>query len=663
MLPPFKPRYRPTSNQLRWLIVVTVSLLLLFAASYSFAQTAAPAPGSTFKVLDSIQANFMGKKATWGSIVTKYAMRLFFLLAVIDFCYTALTFILDKKELEDMMFSVVRKLMTLGFFFTVLKTSNTWIPEIIDSFTQIGKEAGGATAAAGSPDGIVNVGFNAAIGVFQILGELDMDEVIVAVFPAVAMALVLFMAFLWVAAQLMIAQIETAFAVGVGVIMLGFGGSKWTTDMASKYMQYSVATGLKLMMLYVVVGVGQTLFSDLKLVSGDMFIPSLIIAGGTAMTYAFLATKVPAMASAMMSGSPALTAGDMAGAVIGAGAALAGLGAAGFAATKMAGGAAAGGAAGATGVAKALGAGMQSGMDLGKSGAGLAAHALGQVGSHGLGLAGRAIGDGVAGGKASFAQMVDQSAGGRVASSIDASRGGSMAGVAPQAPSGPSSGSSAASPTSSPAATGAADAGNSNPTASSGGAQEAAADGARSAVSAASTDAASDQPSVPNSGSADASAPDSTATTAAVNGAAAAQPTASAPVASGPASPSAATSGTGSGTAAGQTAKQSGNVAGSSGSPSATPASAPPQDAASNSAPTSTPMSALSGGEGSPLTGSAPMGDASSGAVTGGENKRSSGRDGYRRDPLHERLKGLQGYLPQDGDQAATVHIDLKHSE
>lgn len=420
------PRANLSASQIRMIAIIAVMAMMALSSASTFAQTPAPSMG----ILDGIGAAFQAKQKGWGDAISVYAKRLFWLLAVIDFSYLCATFVLDKKEMEDLLFSVLRKLMTLGFFFFVLKTSHDWIPQIIDTFKQIGQEAGGTTA--GSPDGVAVAGYDAAIGVFQILKELKLSEQLVAVLPAVFMSLIIFLSFIWVSAQLLIAQVETTFAVGAGIILLGFGGSKWTTDMASKYMQYAVATGLKLMMLFLLVGTGQHLFEDIHLISGDEFLPSLLRTTGSAIMYGFLATKIPAIASAMMSGSPSLTAGDMAGAVLGAGAAIAGLGAAGMMASKAAGGAAVGSAAGATGVAKALSAGIDSGLDLGKSGAGLAMHAMGEAGSHGLGLAAGAIGDKVAGGAASFGQMVDQSAGGRVASSIHASRGGSMAGVGSQ---------------------------------------------------------------------------------------------------------------------------------------------------------------------------------------------------------------------------------------
>ncbi|WP_310703453.1 type IV secretion system protein, partial [Burkholderia multivorans] len=143
--------------------------------------------------------------------------------------------------------SLVKKVMTIAFFWTLLKMSDTWIPAIINSFKTIGMAAGGAGGSAPSaatPDGIVSTGFDTALAAYQAIGELGVMEKIAVVIPVTALAILVFLSFLFVAAQLLVTQIESYIAIGGGVILLGFGGSRWTTDMASKYLQYAVATGI-----------------------------------------------------------------------------------------------------------------------------------------------------------------------------------------------------------------------------------------------------------------------------------------------------------------------------------------------------------------------------------------------------------------------------------
>ncbi|NTB05919.1 P-type conjugative transfer protein TrbL [Agrobacterium tumefaciens] len=629
------PRIDLTGRQIRWIGLFGILLWMLMTSAS--AQTA-PA----FSVLDGIGAKYTSLQFQWSEVIRGYAIKLFLGLAAIDFGWLCATFILDKKDVDDMMASVMKKLMTLSFFFFLLMTTNTWIPQILGSFKAIGMSASGATAL--TPDSIAVDGFDAALGAYKILDDLKLSDQITAVLPVTICAILIFLSFLWAAAQFLVTQIESALAIGSGVLLMGFGGSRWTTDMASKYMQYAVATGVKLMLMYLIIGAGKTLFSDMKLISGDQFIPSLLQAMGTALLFAFLTTKVPAIASGMMSGAPSMSAGDMAGAAIGAGAAIAGLGAAGYATAKGAAGAASGAAVGATGVAKALGAGMESGMDLGKSGAGLAAHAVGEAAKHGLGLAGGAIGDRVSSGASNFAQAVDNSAGGRVASSIQASRGGSMAGVAPSPASSvppPGTSGSATPPPASPATSGPAGT-------TAGGANGSAAAGASAAGSTAAGSANANVQSAASAASASVPSP-----AAASGGASSASgaPASAPPVPPAPTAPAAQTGA--SGTAASSPAPAAGASASGS-SPNATASAAAP-----GASPAPQDQSAAPTGS--------PLGDASTGAVSGGTSAGSGGGDAPQSRPLtpaplHERIKGLQGYVPDDAAHAATLNIDINHS-
>jgi type IV secretion system protein TrbL len=675
-----------TPGQLRAMSVSTLFVILFALSTSSFAQDAG------FHLLDTIDGKFAAKAGQWDATIRVYANRLFWMLATADFCFLCATFVLDKKEMDDMLASVIRKLMTLGFFWFVLRTSTQWIPQIIESFTQIGKQAGGATAT--TPDSVAVSGYSAAMATFQALSDLGTMEKVGAVLPAVFMALLIFLAFLFVAAQLLVCKIETSIAVGAGIILLGFGGSKWTTDMASKYMQYSVATGLKLMLMYLLIGMGQTLFTDLKIIGGDQFFQSLLVTCGSALTYAFLATKIPAIASGMMSGSPSLSAGDMAGAMIGAGAAMAGLGAAGMAAGKAGMGAASGGAAAATGVGKALSAGIASGMDHGKSGAGLAAHAIGQVASHGAGLARAGIGDMLAGGASSFQGRVGESAGGRVATSINAARGGSMAGVAPPAGggasgasgnSGPSSGGSSSSSSAAPSTSstdGRSSASASSPADGASGSGAGSASSASEAASAAAgLDSGSQGPQTGLASPAASGAQEAASQASTVSGGSG-QPDMSkaAPTAgstqtqpAGAASTLQPATGAGTSSQAGQRASQAPTQgANPTGAAPASPQPPTPAGNGGDSQPSALAGSAAAqpGNEVPANTSSAaagaeqPRGDASGGAVTGGKEGKSSNNGSDRKpDPMHKRIQDLQGYIPDDAAQSATLHIDLKHSE
>ncbi|MFC4484261.1 P-type conjugative transfer protein TrbL [Cupriavidus campinensis] len=598
----------------------------------------AHAQSADFNVLNGVQAKFEPLKVTWGRIIKTYAERLFWALVAVDFGWTTVTYVIDKNDVTDMLGSLAKKMMTISFFFTLLKMSDTWIPMILDSFSQIGKEAGGVSGQSMTPDGIAAVGFSTALGMFEALNGKGMTEKIALVLPITGLAILCFLAFLFVAAQLLVTLIESYIAIGGGIIMLGFGGSRWTTDMASKYMQYAVATGVKLMVIYLVVGAGQSLFDQAAMIDADNITQSCLQAAGAGLVYAYLAFQIPAIASAMMSGSPSMTAGGMMGAAISAGAALAGAGAAAMAGGAGAAAGVSGAAAGASGLSKALGAGLNSGLDMGKSGGDLAAHAMGEVGKHGMGLARGAVGDAVNSARTSFADRVDSTAGGKIASSIEATRGGSVSGVPAPPPITPAAGGAGAS---------------GGPSAAAGGdgqARGSALDGGGGGGQASSPgDAAESSQAGSADGTSAAAAPTSAGTSASASGSSG--------------GPSAPTSGAPSGSSAGGSV----GAGGISGSTPAAPPAAGGSDSGAATA-TDSPSTVATGSSSSPTSAAAstsaavPGGDGQTASVSGDAPSSPQTGGNADRDPLHRRIQELQGYVPQDAAHAASINIDLKHS-
>jgi len=641
---PQKRQFNPRKT-LRLIAIIAVVLALVGMSLSAFAQSA-----NTFNFLNGVESKFQPLQQTWYTKISVYAQRLFWALAAVDFGWTTITYIIDKNDIADMLGSVVRKVMTISFFFVLLKMSNQWIPMIIDSFTQIGQDAGGMTTST-TPDGIVGKGFDLALGAFKAIHDLGALDAIAVVLPVGCLGIVMFLAFLFVAAQLLVTQIESFLCIGAGVILLGFGGSRWTTDMASKYMQYAVATGLKLMVLYLIVGAGQSLFSGLTIDPNNL-IASCLTNAGSALVYTYLAIQIPAIASAMMSGSPTMTAGGMMGAALSAGAAVAGVGAAVAGGAMGAAKGASGAAAGATGLAKALSSGVNSGLDLGKSGTDLATHALGQMGSHGLGMAKGAVGDAVGGARTSFAQKVDGSAGGKIASSIESTRGGSMSGV----------------PAPAPAQAPAPQGGTGAPASSGSGGNQATGGGSSGSSTAAEQVNGSNAPMDSTGSSATPGAPLSAASTGGDGAAQATPGGASADMSGSPLSaPSSASQGA---SGAPQSPPQA-TASSSAGAPNLGASNgggnAPTGSAAApsgGSGPSSDATTASAGAGNTPVTPSSnPSGDASTASVSGGGSGAQAPQAPQpRKDALHSRIQNLQGYVPQDGAAAASINIDLKHA-
>ena len=131
----------------------------------------------TFQVLDRIDAAYKPMQNTWYGIIRAYAERLFWLLVLVDFGWSSVIYVLEKQDITELVKSLVKKIFPIGFFWGVLKGSDTWIPAIIDSFAKIGKAAGNVADSV-TPDGIAGTGYELAKGIFVAIRNLGVMEAV-----------------------------------------------------------------------------------------------------------------------------------------------------------------------------------------------------------------------------------------------------------------------------------------------------------------------------------------------------------------------------------------------------------------------------------------------------------------------------------------------------
>lgn len=361
--------FDPLSPKARKLIFWIGVAALFFSAATAHAQT---------QILDNIAQSYKSASAGWTSTLLGFANNLFRLLAIIEFTWSCAVWALEKNEYQSFVAAIVKKFMWIGTFYMILLNGPTWIPAIIDSFTDAGIAASGSSGL--SPSEVFTTGLDNAATMLEGIKNMslldDMGVIIVAGLSGLAIVI----AFAIIAGQLLVALVESYIAISAGLLFLGFGGSRWTTDFVQKYIGYAMATGVKLFMLFLIIGIGNTQAQTWKamlLTIGTPGVPAfniiLSVLGGSVLL-AYLAMQIPAQAASMLAGSPSLTAGAAASSAGMMAAGVIGAGAAGAAATI--GGAKSGG-----GLAKAVGAAWGEAGAQGHSGIGRAVATLGNLGT------------------------------------------------------------------------------------------------------------------------------------------------------------------------------------------------------------------------------------------------------------------------------------------
>jgi len=354
-------------------IVIPVAALLLLCAGSLVAQTKPPT---------AILNQYKSQRYTWFAMVWPYANTLFGLLAVIEFAWSAAVMLLEKSDMQSWTAALIRKLMWLGAFYALLIYGRYWIPAIIDSFETIGQQAAGTGPLA--PSDVFTRGIDIA-------GALMATSSAAAFFTNLGTSLAMIvtgtitaLAFIAITVQFVVAMVESYIIVAAGFIFVGFGGSRWTAPYVERYIGLGVATGVKIMLLYLLIATGMSLSVDWmteaqKIATNSSPAMSGLEIMGASIIFMMLCWQIPKLFAAVLGGSPALSGGDLiaSGAFVAGGALAAGslaLGAAGAVAGGISAisGGAGGGAAGSASGASAGAGGASPGMiaSVGSTGAG-----------------------------------------------------------------------------------------------------------------------------------------------------------------------------------------------------------------------------------------------------------------------------------------------------
>ncbi len=310
--------------------------LSVFASGFGLLGIPATAIADT-AILDAVVAQFEAATSGWYATLFPIARNLFILLATIELIVSAMWWAIDRDSLPSVFTAFLKRMVALSFFFMVLLNANTWIPALLSSFQTAGATAGGVPNI--SPSSVVGQGIDLASVLLEDGWSQGLTFNLKGAFLGVLCALFLFIAFVVIAAQYVITLVELYIVIGGGVLLLGFSGSRWSIGFAEKYIGYAFATGVKLFVLLLIIGVGSGLALGWRatLVDGDFENMLAVVAAG--FLYMGIAWQVPSFASAMIGGMPALTLGSTVGPAATLGAAAAGgMGVAALGAARVAGG-------------------------------------------------------------------------------------------------------------------------------------------------------------------------------------------------------------------------------------------------------------------------------------------------------------------------------------
>lgn len=236
---------------------------------------------------------------------------------------------------EDVLQRLVKKTLYIGIFAFIIGNFNRLAGIVFESFSGLGLKAGGSALSGSAllqPGRVAQVGIDAGNPILeaasQLMGYISFFENFVQIAVLMIAWAIVLIAFFILAVQIFVTLVEFKLTTLAGFVLIPFALFNRTAFLAEKVLGNIVASGVKILVLAVIVGIGSGLFGEftrgfgaeqptitdaLSLVLGALSLMGLSIFG-------------PGIATGLVSGAPQLGAG----AAVGTGLAAAGLGAAGY---------------------------------------------------------------------------------------------------------------------------------------------------------------------------------------------------------------------------------------------------------------------------------------------------------------------------------------------
>lgn len=231
-----------------------LSVLGLMAVAYSATVTAAPMNAD---VVDSVMGKYQAAASAWGSVMVNYASWLFWGLALISMVWTFGMMALRNAGIQEAFAEIVRFFAVLGFFWWILFNGPAIADSIVKSMWMIGAKAIGQSTDF-TPGGIVQIGYEIFTKALDQSSVWSPTDSVV----GLLMALVVMIVLAIVGVNLLLVFVSAWIMIYGGVFFLGFGGARWTSDIAISYYKHVLAIGAELMVMLLLIGIGRTFINE-----------------------------------------------------------------------------------------------------------------------------------------------------------------------------------------------------------------------------------------------------------------------------------------------------------------------------------------------------------------------------------------------------------------
>jgi len=221
---------------------------------------------------------------------------------------------------DDVIAKFLKKILYVGVFALILNSFQTLSEIIFRSFAGLGLTAGGSAIGSEDllmPGRLAGTGFEAAWPLLrqakELVGPIAFFDNFIEIAVLVIAWLIVIAAFFILAIQLFITILEFKLTSLAGFVLVPFALWNRTSFLAERVLGNVVSSGIKVMVLAVIVGIGSNYFADFTsaLTGEEVSIEQAVSLMLASLALFGLAIFGPAIASGLVSGAPQLGAGSV----------------------------------------------------------------------------------------------------------------------------------------------------------------------------------------------------------------------------------------------------------------------------------------------------------------------------------------------------------------
>lgn len=270
---------------------------------------------SDLNIIDQFLETFVGYIDSGFGLLKGDLAHLTSLLIALDVTIAALFWALDGED--NILGKLIKKVLYVGAFAYILNNFQTLANLIYQSFSQLGVSASSNSLSAADmlkPGKLAGIGFETAHPLLVQITDLMSLDTLLSNLLTIAILLIawliVMLAFFVLAIQLFITVLEFKLTTLAGFTLVPFAFWNKTAFLAERVLGNVITSGIKIMVLAVIIGIGSGFFSSSVATMGTepdiVQTLSLVLAS---LTFLGLGIFGPSIASGLVAGAPQLGAG------------------------------------------------------------------------------------------------------------------------------------------------------------------------------------------------------------------------------------------------------------------------------------------------------------------------------------------------------------------